>query len=167
MLAIPVRGETRRDVETRLAAGDDVKHATGDDAADYLAHDIGQHFPARHAPSGEATDGDRGIEMRTGNVTHGIRHREHGKTESQGDTDEADAEFGKGRGKHRTSATAKNQPERTEELRNQALGHIRTPSNVVTTADRPRAMGMAGGVCMFGCYGTTVGLLLPVLRRQQ
>src|SRR4051812_7962867 len=115
MLAVSVGGETGRHVEARLAAGDDVEHATRRHRADHLADDIRQYVAGWNTPAREATQRHRRIEMGAGNVPDGVRHRQHGEAEGQGYTGEADAQFGKGRGEHRASATTENQPEGTKE----------------------------------------------------
>src|SRR5882672_148273 len=54
--------------------------------------------------------------MAAGDVPDGKGHREHGQPERKRNAEQADADVWKCRGEYRTSATAKNKPERSQEL---------------------------------------------------
>ena len=59
--------------------------------------------------------------MTTGDVADGIGHRQDRQSEGQGYAQQANAEGGERRGKHRAAATAEDQPEGAEELGGTAL----------------------------------------------
>jgi len=54
--------------------------------------------------------------MAARDVADGVGHRQHGEAEGEGDAEEADPQFRKGRGEDGRTAAAEGQPERTEEF---------------------------------------------------
>lgn len=128
MLRVSVGREPGGGVEPVLAVGDDVEHATRDEAGSDLGTDVGRCVPPLEAtPSGQ-TEGDGRVEVPTGDVPDGVDHRQHGQAEGEGDTDEADAQPGVLavaqvlRGEDRTAAAAEDEPEGAEELRTESVG---------------------------------------------
>src|ERR1017187_671742 len=67
--------------------------------------------------AGPKSNGHRGVEVTTRDVTDGVGHGQHGQTKSQGHAEQSDAHARKCSGQNRASTSAENQPERTEELR--------------------------------------------------
>jgi len=63
--------------------------------------------------------------MTARNVADRIGHGDHRQAECERNACEADSELGKRGGEHRRTATAQNQPTRTEKLSNQFLQHER------------------------------------------
>jgi hypothetical protein len=61
------------------AGQDDVENARSRSAADKLRDDVGDRFSDLEAPCRNEATGHRGIEMRPGDVAHGIGHRENGR----------------------------------------------------------------------------------------
>src|SRR5262249_13330026 len=64
----------------------------------------------RKAAAAGQADGNRRVEMTSGNMADRIRHRQHSQTESQGDAEQADANLRKAGRDHRAAAAAEGQP---------------------------------------------------------
>jgi hypothetical protein len=107
-----------------LPGRNEVQHRCGGDGARHLGDNIRQYL-ARSVPArGPQSYGDRGIEVAAGDVSHGISHGQHGQAEGECDPKEPDAERWIAGREHRTSASAKGQPEGSEELCSGSMGHI-------------------------------------------
>lgn len=110
-------------VEAVLAGGDGEERRTGDEAAEDLRHDIRRHVLPLEALSHGEADGDGGVEVRTGDVGDGVRHRQHGQAEGERDAEEADAQLDVGvvaaeveGGEDGGSAPTEDEPEGAEEF---------------------------------------------------
>jgi hypothetical protein len=89
----------------------------GDRGGD-LGHDVRRHvLPVEPLAHGQ-TDGDGRVEVSARHVTDGVRHRDHGQAEGQGDAVEADVTAGE----DGCAAAAEDQPERPECLGRESLG---------------------------------------------
>src|SRR6476619_4429766 len=116
MRVVTVRGEAVRDRESRLPVCDQIEDSGAENTADHLSHDVQRHMRCGKPASGPEADGDRGIEMPAGNRAERVRSREHCQTESERYADESNADFGERRREDRATATAENEPKRTDEL---------------------------------------------------
>ena len=68
------------------------------------------------AAGGGKTDRDRRVQMTTRDVAERERHDEHTQAERERNAGESNANLREGRGKHCASTSAKDQPERSDEL---------------------------------------------------
>jgi len=140
MLAVAVGGKALGGIEARCAAGDPIQHRGGDDGADHLGNDVGDHLGVREAPAGGKPDRDRRIKVAAGNMADGIGHGQHRQAERQRDAGEADAELGKAGGEDRRAASAERQPERADRLGGIFLRvHDISPISTLRSGGRPRA----------------------------
>ena len=73
------------------------ERGSGDQTGDDLRRDIGRDIAPLEALRGGEADGDGRVEVATGDVPDGIRHRQHGQSEGESDTGEADAHLNRRR----------------------------------------------------------------------
>ena len=115
-------------VAARHALGDDEQQTGGGDGGDDLHDDVRQHLFGREALGGPQADGDGGVEVPARDVADGVGHGEHGETERERHTEEAEpervgvaAELG---GQHGGTAAAEHQPERADRFGDELLAHL-------------------------------------------
>src|SRR4029077_17811971 len=127
VLAVAIGRESRGQVEAGLATGDDEEDCGPCHCSGNLRNDVGCELVRRKAARGPQATRDCRVEVPAGNRTEGVCHRQHGKTEREGDPGEADSDIGKSGSKHGTAAPAQYQPKRSDELSNQLGDHSGTP----------------------------------------
>ncbi|MCY1244194.1 hypothetical protein D9M72_572530 [compost metagenome] len=116
MLAIAIGGQATGEVEPGLAAGNEVQQCRRQNAADHLRDDVGRQLLGWKTPAGCQPDRDGRIQMTTGDMPDGERHRQDRKPECERNTEQADAYFGESRCQHGTATASQYQPERTQQL---------------------------------------------------
>ncbi|MNZ56926.1 hypothetical protein D3C78_748860 [compost metagenome] len=128
MLGIAVGRQPCRQLETGLAAGNEVDHRRTENCPDHLGDDVGQQVLERKPPTHHQPDRHRGVEVASGNMADGESHGQHGQAEGHGHPDQADAD-GERRGDHRTAAATQHQPERPDQFSTHAFaqGHRHIP----------------------------------------
>lgn len=130
MFAVAIGGEAAGEAEIRFAAGNQIKHAGCDDRADHLGDDIGRNLVRGKASARGEPHGHGGIEMAAGDVADGIGHGDDGKTESECDAEQADADLRKSSGEHGAAASCEGEPEGADCLGGIfARLHPRSPNN--------------------------------------
>ena len=77
---------------SRPAGGDDQQHGGRDDRGHHLGDHVGGDVLPREAPRRRQPQGDGGVEVAAGDVADGVRHRQHGEPEGEGDAEETDAQ---------------------------------------------------------------------------
>jgi len=87
VFAITVDGEAIGNVEIGLATCNHEEHTPTYDGAQELKEDIAEKFFARKPASSPEPDGNRGVQMATGNVANRVSHCHHGQAESDRDTE--------------------------------------------------------------------------------
>ena len=116
MLAVAVGREAAGEVESRLAAGDEIQHAGAGDGSGDLGDHVPEDVAPPESPAGPEPDGDRGVEVTARDRPERVGARQDGQAEGERHADEPDAQGRKRRGQHRAAASAENEPERSEEL---------------------------------------------------
>src|SRR6516162_2869052 len=111
MVGITIRRKSRGEVEIGRSTGNGVQHRSTDDRTDHLRYHVGKDEAGRKSTSTRQSNSYCRIEVAPRNVSDGIGHREHCKTESEGHAEQSNTDMGKSSRDHRTAATAKCQPE--------------------------------------------------------
>ena len=116
MLSVSVGGEAAGQIESGRAAGDDVEHTGGRDAAENLRYDVGSQFAGWETSGRPQAEGNGRVDVTARDGADGIGHGEQGEAEGERDTDKADAGFGEVAGQDRASAPAEDEPEGSDEF---------------------------------------------------
>ncbi|MNJ67015.1 hypothetical protein D3C77_631470 [compost metagenome] len=106
MVGVAVRSQPRRQLETCLAAGDEVDHPSSQNGADHLGDHVGQQLFGREAPAHHQPERHGGVEVAAGDMADGEGHGQHGEAEGEGDTEYTDAD-GRTGCEYRTATAAK------------------------------------------------------------
>src|SRR5262249_47921251 len=72
-----VRGETARQAETVLAAGDEVQNPGSGDAAEHLRDHVSRELGSWEPLPDDQSYGNRGVQMTPRDVAYRVRHRQH------------------------------------------------------------------------------------------
>jgi hypothetical protein len=100
--------------------------------------------------------------MATGDVADGERHREDRETEGERDTDEPDAEFREACGEHGASATAEDEPKRTDQLSEIRLRvHVFTFLFASSASGRPQPQAFSR-LAEISCGNRMVNMTKPI-----
>src|SRR5438309_524064 len=108
MQAVAVGCEAARCVEASLAARNDVESTTSEHAAEHLGAPVGKQIAGRESLAYDQAERYRRIEVSTRNVSYGVSHRKHGKSESESHAHETDTEAREGSGQHSATASTEN-----------------------------------------------------------
>src|SRR5262245_17126397 len=128
MLTIPIGAQgVFGQEEAGLAAGNIVKDPRRNNRPDHLGDDVWDQIRGGKTSPDVQTNGDRWVQVTAGNMTNGIGHGQHGKTEGQGYSVEPDTkigggcETGEGYGKSCTTTATEDKPEGTNEFGDEPL----------------------------------------------
>src|SRR4030042_2889541 len=97
MVPVAIGSKSGAQVESRFSTGDEVQDEGARDGPQHLGDDIRNQVGSPETTAGPETDGDRGVEMATGDMANGIGHGEDGETEGKGDPQEPDPHAGESR----------------------------------------------------------------------
>jgi len=120
----PIRREASGQRELRFAARDHIEDARAGDHSKNLRNNVGGKLDDREPLADNQADRDCKVEMRTGDVPNGEGHADDGQTKGERHTNETDTQRRIGRGENGTTATLKNQPKSSKQLRDCPLGHV-------------------------------------------
>ena len=130
VFSVTVGGESRARIEARLTTGDQVQYRGSRQSTGYLRQYVGEKLAFVESTPCPKSEGHRGIEVTTRDVTDGIGHRQHGKSKRQRYAQQADTHIGKTDGEHGAAATSQHQPESADKFSPQFFchGHLPLPS---------------------------------------
>src|SRR5215510_15174532 len=133
MLTIPIGAQgVLGQEEVGLAVGNEVNDPRRDNRPDHLGDDVWDQIRGGKPSPDVQTNGDRGVQVTAGNMTNGIGHGQHGKTEGQGYSVEPDTKVGggcdtgEGYGKSCTTTATEDEPEGTNEFGDEPLSEWHT-----------------------------------------
>src|SRR5215471_468831 len=116
MIAIAVRSKSSAGAEARFAACDDIEHTRCNDCPDDLCHNVRQQLRGGKSLAGAQAYRYGGIQMTTRDMSDRVGHGEHGQTERQGDSKQADSYVRESGGNYRAATASQDQPEGTEKF---------------------------------------------------
>jgi hypothetical protein len=111
VIAESIRGESFGNVEVRRSARDYVQQGGGCNRANDLRPDVGQDLVSRKTAAACQSHGHRRVEMTSRDMPDAICHGEHGETERQGHTKQAETALRKTGRYHGGPTSAEGQPE--------------------------------------------------------
>lgn len=117
MLGEAVGGKSTCQREVWGAAGDHVEDARARNAADELGGHVGGQLFGGEALAHDQADRNRGVEVAARNMADRVGHGEHREAEGERDAEQADADLGEAGGQDGATAATKNEPKRTNSLR--------------------------------------------------
>ncbi|MCY1518750.1 hypothetical protein D9M68_534750 [compost metagenome] len=137
MLAIAVGGKAT-ELETGLAAGDQIEHARSGNRAQHLGDNVADELVGRKLAGDHQPNRNGRIEVSAGDAADRIGHGEYGETKSKRNAEQADADLRKGSRQHRAAATAENEPECTQKFRRKPFEHAFAPEKRSRSLQVPR-----------------------------
>jgi hypothetical protein len=145
VLPVSVRSKASAQVEPGRSARDHAEKSCREHGTDDLGDDIGGNVLRGKAPTRSEAHRHRWVQVAPGNVADGERHRDHAQAESEGNSEQADADMRESSCHHRGAAAREGEPECPQGLgevlayRLNRLNHGRTP--------RSRCYGQAARAC--------------------
>src|SRR5262249_17281511 len=123
MVAVAVKGESGVNIEADISGCDNKQGARGGNSAQDLCDHIRQQVGGRESFADKQTHAYGRIQVATGGMSDGKSHGKNGESERQGDSGISDSDARNARGEHGRSASAEDQPESSEKLRECTFTH--------------------------------------------